>query len=148
MEVNLEIIDAVSRPAIFRVAYSGAENRYLLQYPQIYDLQFLDESENIAAEWGTRFLTSGPLDDFVLAPGSRIAFDLYASINPEPSKRALWSIDLPSGNYSVRFVYHFEGERDWYDFLDKRSRFAAVTPIWRGTLISNTVSLRITDGSQ
>ncbi|ODA36471.1 hypothetical protein A6X21_01950 [Planctopirus hydrillae] len=33
-------------------------------------------------------------------------------------------------------------------FLAKRSRFAAVTPIWRGTLISNTVSLRITDGSQ
>ncbi|ADG69725.1 hypothetical protein Plim_3914 [Planctopirus limnophila DSM 3776] len=148
MQINLEVVDAVSRPAIFRVAYSGAEDRCLLQYPQVYDLQFLDPSENIAAEWGTRFLTSGPLDDFVLAPGSRIAFDLFASINSEPSTKALWSIELPSGNYSVRFVYHFEGERDWYDFLAKRSRFAAVTPIWRGTMISNTVSLMITDGSQ
>ncbi len=112
MQVNLEVVDTDSRPAVFRVVYSGAEDRCLLQYPQIYDLEFLDHAENIVAEWETRFLTSGPLDDFVLAPGSRIAFDLFASINPAPSKRSLWSIELPNGSYSVRYVYNFEGERD------------------------------------
>ncbi|XZE44073.1 hypothetical protein SH467x_003660 [Pirellulaceae bacterium SH467] len=146
MKIDLELIDATSRPAVFRVAYYDADSRYLLQYPRVCGLRFFDLAGNLAAEWGARFLVSAPLDDFVLAPKSRIAFDLYASINPEPSAEAFWSIMLPNGDYSVKFEYHVDRDTDWYDFLAKRSRFAGITPIWRGTKISNSVSITITEG--
>jgi hypothetical protein len=147
VQIDLELIDTISRPAVFRVAYYGVDARHLLQYPRVCGLRFFDLSGNLAAEWGTRFLVSAPLDDFVLAPKSRIAFDLYASINPEPSAEALWNILLPNGDYSVKFEYHVDRDTDWYDFLAKRSRFAGITPIWRGTQISNSVSITITDGN-
>lgn len=146
MKIDLEVVDPDARPAVFRVAYSGAESRHLLQYPRVCGLRFFDANDNLAAEWGCRFLLSAPLDDFVLAPRSRIAFDLYASINPEPSTETIWNIYLANGDYSVRFEYTVDRETDWYDFLAKRSRFAGITPIWRGSLMSNAVRISIADG--
>ena len=91
------------------------------------------------------FTISAPRDYFVLTPESRIAFDLYASINPSPKTESLWNIDLPNGDYWVKYVYHVDRDTDWYDFLAKRSRFAGITPIWRGTLESNTIPITITN---
>ena len=147
MQIELELIDALSRPAIFRVAFLGATDRILLQYPQCRGLRFYAANGNIAAEWGTRVLISAPLDDFVLTPKSRISFDLLANINPVPTAENLWSIILPNGEYSVKYVYHVDRDTDWYDFLGKRSRFAGVTPIWRGTRESNAVTITIANSS-
>jgi hypothetical protein len=83
-------------------------------------------------------MVSGPLDDFVLNPNARIAFDLVANINEtNPTQR--WSIELPQGTYHVHYAYHVDRDTEWYDFLAKRSRFTAITPIWRGTVRSNTI---------
>ncbi len=147
MQIELELIDALSRPAIFRVAFLGATDRFLLQYPQCRGLRFYTANGDIAAEWGTRVLISTPLDDFVLTPKSRIAFDLLANINPVPTTESLWNIILPNGEYSVKYVYHVDRDTDWYDFLAKRSRFAGITPIWRGTRESNAVTITIANST-
>lgn len=147
MQIELELIDASSRPAIFRVAFLGADDRLLLQYPQCRGLRFYTANGDIAAEWGTSVLISTPLDDFVLTPKSRIAFDLRAFINPVSTSESLWNIILPNGEYSVKYVYQVDRDTDWYDFLAKRSRFAGITPIWRGTKESNAVTITIANSN-
>lgn len=145
MQIELELIDQESRPAVFRVAFFDSDDRHLLQYPMACGLQFHDVNGKLVAEWGKRVLMSTPLDDFVLAPYARIAFDLYADINCNTTKGGFWSISVPNGEYAVRYVYHVDRDTDWYDFLAKRSRFAGMTPIWRGTQESNAVRLTVSD---
>lgn len=146
MQIELELIDESSCPAVFRVAFFGATDRLLLQYPQTCELRFYNASGDIAAEWRTSVLISASLDDFVLAPNSRIAFDLRANINPESTTEGPWSILLPDGDYLVKYVYHVDRDTDWYDSLGKRSRLAGITPIWRGTQESNAVNITIANG--
>lgn len=146
MKIVLELIDEASRPAIFRVAFLGANDRRLLQYPHCRGLRFYNANGDIAAEWGTSALISAPLDDFVLTPKSRIAFDLRAHINTATADTQ-WTIILPNGVYSVKYVYHVDRDTDWYDFLAKRSRFAEITPIWRGTQESNAVTISIANST-
>lgn len=54
-------------------------------------------------------------------------------------------IDLPTGKYNVHFVYRVDRDAEWYDFLAKRSRFAALIPIWRGEVQSNTIRFAVMD---
>ena len=147
MQIELELIDESSRPAIFRVAFFGANDRLLLQYPHCRGLRFYNANGDFAAEWGTSVLLSVPLDDFVITPNSRIAFDLLATINPQSTTESLWNIFLPNGEYSVKYEHHVDRDTDWYDFLAKRSRFAGKTPIWRGTRESNAVTFTISQGT-
>ena len=104
----------------------------------------MDTLGNSAAEWRTRSFVSAPLDDFVLDPDARIAFDVYAKINADREKHQ-WVIDLPAATYGVYFEYCVDRETDWYDFLAKRSRFATVTPIWRGSVRSNTIRFSVAE---
>jgi hypothetical protein len=144
LEVSLEHIADSPTPNTFRVAFHSAAERCLLPYPCVTGLTFADASGNKIGEWGTRVFVSEPLDDFVLNPHDRISFDLYANINAD-SHDHRWVIDLPAGTYNVHFVYHVDRETDWYDFLAKRSRFAALTPIWRGSVRSNTIRFIVID---
>jgi hypothetical protein len=98
----------------------------------------------MAAEWRTRVFVSQPLDDFVLDPGARIAFDLHANINGGYNEHQ-WMIDLPAGEYDIHFLYRVDRDTEWHDFLAKRSRFAALTPIWHGTVQSNTIQFTVID---
>jgi hypothetical protein len=50
--------------------------------------------------------------------------------------------------YDVHFGYRVDRETDWYDLLAKRSRFASLTPIWRGSVESNTIRFIVTDDSR
>jgi hypothetical protein len=144
LQISLEHVDDSPIANTFRVAFHSARDRCLLPYPSVTGLTFTNASGNKSAEWRTRILVSEPLDDFVLDPGARIAFDLYAKINVD-SKEHRWVIDLPAGTYYVHFVYNVDRDTDWYDFLAKRSRFAALTPIWRGSVQSNTISFTVAD---
>jgi len=95
-------------------------------------------------------LISSPLDDFVLNPDGRIAFDLSARINVEPESnlKRRWSIQLPVGEaLHVCYIFEVAPDRDWYDFLAKRSRFVAITKQWRGMVQSSTVPLTISEGT-
>ena len=144
MEISLEHIADSSTPNTFRVAFHSATERCLVQYPSVTGLTFVDASGNKTGQWLTRVLVSEPLDDFVLNPRDRISFDLYANINAD-SQDHRWFIDLPAGMYDVHFVYRVDRETEWYDFLAKRSRFASLTPIWRGSVESNTIRFAVTD---
>jgi hypothetical protein len=144
LEISLNQIDDSPTPNTFRVAFHSATERCLLPYPSVTGLTFTNAFGNQAAEWKTQNRVSEPLDDFVLNPGARIAFDLYANINGD-NKEHRWVIDLPKGTYDLQFVYVVDRETDWYDFLAKRSRFAAMTPIWRGSLQSNTIRYRVAE---
>ncbi len=144
MEISLEHIDDSPTSNMFRVAFHSAAERCLLPYPNVTGLTFTNALGNKTAEWRTRFLVSEPLDDFVLNPRSRISFDLYAGINAD-SEDHRWVIDLPAGTYDVHFAYRVDRDTDWYDFLAKRSRFAAMTPIWRGSIQSNTIRFTLID---
>jgi len=137
--IELEHVNEGSDFHVFRVAFSGADSRILLPYPQITGIRLIDDSDAMVDEWRTRYLISQPLDDFVLAPGARIAFDLrgYANCDSDTSRR--WTINMPVGGCRAQFRYHVDDKRDWYDFLAKRSRFAALTPPWNGTIESNTI---------
>lgn len=142
LKLSLEYIANSPIPNTFRLAFHSAAERCLLPYPCVTGITFTDDAGNRAAEWKTRFLVSEPQDDFVLPPRARIAFDLYANINEDVGQHR-WCIDLPAGNFHVDYFYHVERETDWYDFLAKRSRFAAITPIWRGSIQSNTICFNV-----
>jgi len=142
LEISLEHIADSPTPETFRVAFHSATERCLLPYPNVTGLTFTNASGIKAAEWRTRVFISEPLDDFVLNPGARIAFDLYANINGGCNEHR-WMIDLPAGKYDVHFVYCVDRDTEWYDFLAKRSRFAALTPIWRGSIQSNTIPFTV-----
>ncbi|XZE44078.1 hypothetical protein SH467x_003665 [Pirellulaceae bacterium SH467] len=144
MEISLEHIKDSATPNTFHVAFYSATERCLLPNPNVTGLTFTDASGNNAEEWRTRYRASQPLDDFVMNPGARIAFDLYANINTDSAEHR-WVIDLPTGEYSVYYSYRVEQDTEWYDFLAKRSRFAALTPIWRGVIQSNTIRFGVTD---
>ena len=70
-------------------------------------------------------------------------FDLLANVNGATPEGIAWTISLPIGRYHVTYNYHVDRVTDWYDFLAKRSRFAGITPIWRGTETSNTIEVDI-----
>ena len=142
MEISLEHIADAQNFNTFRVAFHSAAKRCLLMYPHVTGLIFTDKFGNQTAEWQTRFLISKPVDDFVLNPGDRISFNLHAHINAD-SQEHHWVIDLPAGEYVVHFHYHIDRETDWYDVLQKRSRFVDMTPIWRGSVQSNTIPLTV-----
>lgn len=138
MQISLEHIDDAPTPSTFRVAFHSAADRWLLPYPCVTGLTFTDTVGNPAPEWVTRELRTEPLDDFVLTPGARIAFDLHANINGI-RRVDRWSIELMSGEYLVHFGYRVDRDTEWYDYLAKRSRFAAMTRVWRGEVRSNVV---------
>ena len=144
MEIELEHVQNSPTPNTFRVAFHSASERWLLPYPKVTGLTFTNSSGIAASKWKSRFLVSEPLDDFVLPPGARIGFDLFANINVNTETHR-WVIDLPPDKYMVHFVHHVDRETDWYDFLAKRSRFVDMTPIWRGTVQSNTIQLTVLD---
>ena len=123
----------------FRVAFSGADLRILLPYPLVTGIRLVDASDAIIDEWRSRYLVSEPLDDFVLAPGARIAFDLRGYVSCASDTERRWTINMPVGDCRARFHYHVDDKRDWYDFLAKRSRFAAMTPPWNGTIESDAI---------
>lgn len=147
LEVSLEHIADSPIPNTFRVAFHSAAERCLLPYPRVTGLIFADAFGNKSGEWGTRYLGSEPLDDFVLNPHDRISFDLYANINANRQDHR-WVIDLPAGTYDVHFAYCVDRETDWHDFLGKRSRFAALTPIWRGSVRSNSIRFAVIDAQR
>lgn len=147
MEISLDYTADSPNPHTFRVAFHSVAGRCLLPYPSVTGLTFADDSGKKVAEWRTRVLASVPCDDFVLRPGDRISFDLHADINAD-SEDHRWVIDLPAGTYNVHFAYRVDGETDWYDFLAKRSRFAAMTPVWRGSVQSNAVRFTVHDTQQ
>ncbi|PQO40345.1 hypothetical protein C5Y96_01890 [Blastopirellula marina] len=142
MEISLSHVSDSPITETFRVAFHSSTERCLLPYPNITGLTFTDAHGKIVAQWRTRFLITVPLDDFVLDPDARIAFDLYANINGSYDQ-ARWMIDLPTGTYNVHFAYRVDRDTKWYDFLAKRSRFAALTPIWRGEVQSNTIPFTV-----
>ena len=124
----------------FRLAFFGAESRILLPYPQVTGIRLVDDSDAKTAAWGTQFLVSEPLDDFVLTPRARISFDLRGYVNCDSDlERRRWTINMPVGACVARFRYHVNDKRDWYDFLAKRSRFAAITLPWNGTIESDAI---------
>ena len=124
----------------FRIAFFGADSRILLPYPQITGIRLVDSDDATIDEWRSRFMVSEPLDDFVLAPGARIAFDLRGYVNCASDTDRRWAINMPVGDCIARFRYHVDDKRDWYDFLAKRSRFAAMTPPWNGTIGSDVIA--------
>lgn len=139
--IHLEYVNVTENRHAFRVTFEGAESRILLPYPQITGLRIFNADETTELEWKTSMLISAPLDDFVLQPELRIAFDLQVLVEQDGMSQYSWSIQLPAGQLRARYRYHVDDQRDWYDFLAKRSRFASVTKPWNGTIESNTIEL-------
>lgn len=143
MKIFLEHISDSQIPHTFRVAFHSSSQRYLLPYTEVTGLNFSDAHGKQVAEWGARTLMTKPLDDFVLTPRARIAFDLYANINNSGSDIERWNIELQPGRYQVHYLYKVSRDTEWYDFLQKRSRFVEITPIWQGTVRSNTIEFEL-----
>ncbi len=130
----------------FRVAFHDCTSRILLPYPHLTGIRVLSDDDSEIEAWHTRYLVSSPMDDFVLIPKSRIAFDLHAHVRCATTREYLWTIELPRGVCRVRYTYHVDNNREWYDFLAKKSRFAALTTPWNGLVQSNTVQINNTIG--
>jgi len=144
-EINLEHVDGDDRCHIFRLAFQSSTDRLLLPYPQVTGLQFTKSTGDKIAEWTTYSLVSSPLDEFVLTQGARIAFDLKAHINikPDLDLECRWAIQLPLGPTNAQYVFDVDPDIERYDFLKKRSRFAAITKPWGGSLKSNVVQFTV-----
>ncbi len=142
-EISLEFVEGNDSSHTFRLAFHSSLNRLLLPYPQVTGLYFTDLQDKHIADWTTRLIVSAPLDDFVLSPQSRIAFDLKANINVEPDFSSIWSIHLAKGLTKVKYIYNVEPDLNRYDFLAKRSRFASMTKPWSGSLVSNAIQFSV-----
>lgn len=147
MKIDLEQVDAKIAPYRFRVGFHSSEGRCLLQYPNPTDFEFVNIDGPPNPIFGIRILGSFPIDDFVLNPNQRITFDVDINVNGIRDGESVWRVDLEPGNYCLTFVYEMAEETEWYDFLAKRSRFAALTPIWRGTVRSNKIELVVCTNS-
>lgn len=139
LKLDLELVSSGSGNPVFRLAFHSSRERLLLPYPEVTGLQFMDESGTQAGQWGSRYLTIEPLDEFVLRSGDRIAFDLTVPFDGQPTSERKWMLSLVSGRFHVRYVYEVEPDRRRYDFLAKRSRFAAITQFWGGRVESTVV---------
>lgn len=148
MKIDLEQVGSSSCPYCFRVAFHSSADRLLLQYPNPTDLEFTTEDGNLASHFCTQIMGSFPIDDFVLNRNQRIMFDLNVNVNGTSPEAGSWKIELPKGRYWLTFVYNIARDTEWYDFLAKRSRFAAITPIWRGTMRSNTIPVDVFSNSE
>ena len=140
-KLTFEHVSANDQRHTFRIAFSNCESRILLPYPNVTGIRFFDPTGNELTVWRTGRLVSEPLDDFVLTPNARISFDLIAYVNAPPDINPRWKATLPLGKLIAQYKYHVDDERGWYDFLAKRSRFAAITPPWNGTAKSNRIEL-------
>lgn len=138
-EIILEHVHGDYRCQIFRVAFASSTDRLLLPYPEVTGLHFVNSTGAKIAEWKTRSLATTPLDEFVLNPGDRISFDLKAWTNIEPDHERRWTIQLPAGQLAAQYHFHVEPDIERYDYLARRSRFAAITKPWGGSLESNAV---------
>ncbi|MEQ9070441.1 MAG: hypothetical protein RLO18_27150, partial [Gimesia chilikensis] len=140
MKLDLELVSTDAGNPVFRLSFHSCHERLLLPYPEVTGLQFLDESGEEAGQWGSRNLTIEPLDEFVLRPGDRIAFDLTVPFDGQPKSERKWVLSLASGCFHVRYVYEVEADRRRYDFLAKQSRFAGITQFWGGRVESTVVN--------
>ena len=132
-------MSANDRGHTFCIAFSNCESRILLPYPSATGIRFFAATGNELDVWRTVRLVSQPVDDFVLTTNARISFDLVAYVNAPPDINPPSKATIPLGKITAQYKYHVDDERDWYDFLAKRSRFAAITPPFNGTVESNTI---------
>jgi len=142
-QLSLEYIGPGVDCYIFRVAFESSTDRYLLNYPEVTGLKFRPVNGIESTEFTTRFLVSAPQDEFVLNPNDRIAFDLRAYINRPCTLERRWTVDLSPGDYEASYLYSIDPNRRRYDYLNKGSRFAAMTKPWSGLAISSVVPFRI-----
>jgi hypothetical protein len=142
IRITLDFIGPDKQGLRFRVAFDSSRARWLLPYPEITGLRFVPTRGGDTAEWTTQYLVSGPKDEFVLNPDDRIAFDLVAYINAA-SEQFRWTIDLPPGEYDVRYVFEVNPGETRYDYLGKGSRFSDMTPPWVGMVESNAVRVGV-----
>lgn len=146
-ELSLESVEIDKRNLIFRLAFASSRERLILPYPGVTGLEFINDFGEKIAEWKTRVLAITPLDEFVLRPGDRIAFDLEVPTKTEPNQEHDWIVQLPVGQFYVQYVYEVEADTQRYDFLAKRSRFAAITKQWGGLVKSPLIEFNISDNS-
>jgi len=146
VRITLEFIGPEQRGLRFRVAFDASSARWLLPYPEITGLRFVPLGGDEVPEWTTRYLASGPQDEFVLNPDHRIAFDLLAPVNVFGEKDR-WIIRLRPAEYEVRYAYEVDPGKARNDSLGKGSRFADMTPPWIGGVESNTVRVPVSRGA-
>ncbi|MCA8994982.1 MAG: hypothetical protein KDA88_23600 [Planctomycetaceae bacterium] len=142
VEIELENLGQQGHALTFRVAFHSASQRWLLRYPVVTDLKIEDTKTGEQHPRKGRRIVSEPRDDFVLIPGARISFDLKI-YSDDAGEEQQWMTYLPAGSYTVRIVYSVDDNCEWHDYLQKRSRFVEMTPIWRGLVESNPIDLVI-----
>jgi hypothetical protein len=144
-QLVLEHIGGDEHSQVFRLAFQGGKDRLLLPYPEVTGLEFAKPTGEKLAEWRTRLLVSGePLDEFVLRPDSRIAFDLKAGINIEPDTERRWTVTLPPGRISAQYLLDAKPGMERWEQRVRGSRMAASAKPWRGMLRSNVVEFTAT----
>ncbi len=139
LKLDLELVSSGAGNPVFRLAFHSSRERLLLPYPEVTGLQFMDEGGELVDQWRAGYLVIAPGDEFVLREGDRIAFDLTVPLDSQPTSEQIWSLKLPSGRLKVRYVYEVNADKERYDFLAKRSRFAAITQFWGGRVESTVV---------
>ena len=139
-QIALEHVSGDEYCQTFRLAFESVTQRLLLQYPEVTGLEFTASNATTIAQWRTRYLRTGPQDEFVLNPGSRISFDLKVHSGPpiDPEHHQ-WTIQLPAGILNAQYVLTVPPDQPRYDYLGKGSRFADSTPPWVGSIRSNMV---------
>ncbi|QDV18198.1 hypothetical protein Pan153_28550 [Gimesia panareensis] len=139
LKLDLEYLGLRDEKPVFRLAFHSSSERLLLPYPEVTGLQFMDESGELLDQWRAGYLVIAPGDEFVLRERDRIAFDLTVPLDSQPTSEQIWTLKLPPGRLRVRYVYEVNADKERYDFLAKRSRFAAITKFWGGRVESPSI---------
>jgi hypothetical protein len=148
--VTLEHVKGSDDDHVFRVAFHASTDRFLLPYPHVTGLKLSTLDGRYIGTWRTDLFVTQPPgdqnDEFVLNPKSRIAFDLRAYFNCEPSPERPWTLKLPAGRLRARFIFDLDLDLERYDFLVKRSSLSPITIPWGGTVESNPVEFELFEG--
>jgi hypothetical protein len=144
-QLALEHIGGDEHSQVFRLVFRGSKDRLLLPYPEVTGLEFAKPTGEKLAEWMTRFLVSGePLDEFVLRPNLRIAFDLKADINIESDSERRWTVALPKGRICAQYLLDAKPDMERWELRVKGSRVPATAKPWCGLVKSNVVEFTAT----
>lgn len=145
--ITLEHVPGKRDQHTFRVAFTASTDRFLLPYPRVTGLRFSTAEGRHVGTWKTDLFVIQPPeavnDEFVLKPNARIAFDLRAHANCEPTPDRPWTIDLPRGKLHVQFLLDLDIALERYDFVAKRSTQAPITIPWGKQVESNSVEFSL-----
>jgi len=153
LTLSLELRDSSAERLVFELTFLNRSTaNLLLPYPEIHGLRFGNVHTMEQSEWYTCILQSSDWAGFSLAPGQSRSIEYFVRPTSVESPKydgtdyCRWSVDLPSGEYLVWFMFRV-GEDYFcpdshYRINDlRREAEQSNAVVWMGEVKSNRIQV-------